>query len=47
LKGVRVPLPMLRDDYYTAMHWNTQSGTLSTAHANELGMAELLTGYTE
>ena len=47
LKGVRVPLPMLRDDYYTAMHWNTQSGALSAARATELGMAELLTGYTE
>jgi hypothetical protein len=47
LKGVRVPLPVLRDDYYTAMHWNTQSGTLSKARASELGMADLLAGYTE
>jgi aldehyde:ferredoxin oxidoreductase len=46
LKGVRVPLPMLKDDYYTAMHWNRDTGALSHAHAIELGMAELLAGYT-
>src|SRR3569623_1880818 len=45
LKGVRVPLPMLRDDYYTAMHWNRDSGMISKARATELGMADLLAGY--
>ncbi|MEP6863444.1 MAG: aldehyde ferredoxin oxidoreductase family protein [Deltaproteobacteria bacterium] len=45
LKGVRVPLPMLRDDYYTAMDWNRDSGMISKARATELGMADLLAGY--
>ena len=47
LKGVRVPLPMLRDDYYTAMQWNETTGHVSKAKADELGMSELLAGYTE
>ncbi|HEY5920412.1 MAG TPA: aldehyde ferredoxin oxidoreductase C-terminal domain-containing protein, partial [Kofleriaceae bacterium] len=47
LRGVRVPLPMLRDDYYGAMHWNKTTGNVSKARAEELGMAELLAGYTE
>jgi aldehyde:ferredoxin oxidoreductase len=47
LKGVRVPLPVLRDDYYTAMSWNPTTGNISRAHADELGMTELLEGYTE
>ena len=46
LKGVRVPLPMLKDDYYTAMHWDRDTGALSQARATELGMAALLAGYT-
>lgn len=45
LKGIRVPLPMLRDDYHTAMHWNTKTGHVSAVRAQELGMAELLKGY--
>jgi hypothetical protein len=47
LKGVRVPLPMLRDDYYAAMQWNKTTGHVSKARAAELGMAELLAGFTE
>jgi len=47
LKGIRVPLPMLRDDYYTAMHWNHTTGDVSKARAEELGIAELLAGFTE
>jgi aldehyde:ferredoxin oxidoreductase len=47
LKGVRVALPVLKDDYYGAMHWNPTSGNLTKARATELGMGELLAGYTE
>ena len=47
LKGIRVPLPMLRDDYYKSMHWNTTTGHLARSRAAELGMAELLDGYLE
>ena len=47
LKGVRVALPMLRDDYYNAMQWNPKTGSLSKVKAKELGMADLLEGYTE
>jgi aldehyde:ferredoxin oxidoreductase len=47
LKGVRVPLPVLKDDYYHSMHWNPQTGALSAARAKELGIASLLEGYLE
>jgi aldehyde:ferredoxin oxidoreductase len=47
LKGVRVPLKVLKDDYYSSMHWNTTTGNISRARAAELGMAELLEGYVE
>jgi len=47
LKGVRVPLPMLRDDYYSSMQWNPKTGHVSKVKAKELGMAELLDGFTE
>jgi aldehyde:ferredoxin oxidoreductase len=47
LKGVRVPLPVLRDDYYAAMHWNTVTGHVSKTRAEQLGMAELLANYTD
>ena len=47
LRGVRVPLPVLKDDYYSAMHWNKQTGHVSKARAQELGMDDLLDGYTE
>jgi len=47
LRGIRVPLPVLRDDYYKSMHWNTTTGHLAKSRASELGMAELLEGYTD
>jgi len=47
LRGVRVPLPVLRDDYYQHMHWNKTTGHIAKARAAELGMTELLAGYTE
>jgi aldehyde:ferredoxin oxidoreductase len=47
LKGVRVPLPMLKDDYFASMQWNKATGHVSKARATELGMADLLEGYTE
>ncbi len=46
LKGIRVPLPMLKDDYYDAMGWDRETGHVSAARAAELGMTELLVGYT-
>lgn len=47
LKGVTVPLPQLKDDYYRAMHWNPQTGHLARARAEQLGMTELLHGYLD
>lgn len=47
LRGIRVPLSVLRDDYSAAMHWNPKTGQLSKARAQELGMAELLDGYLD
>jgi aldehyde:ferredoxin oxidoreductase len=47
LKGIRVPLPVLRDDYYKSMQWNTTTGHLAKSRATELGMADLLDGYLE
>ncbi len=47
LKGVRVPLPMLKDDYYAAMRWNRATGHLARDRASELGIAELLEGYLD
>jgi aldehyde:ferredoxin oxidoreductase len=47
LKAIRVPLPMLKDDYYSAMHWNKTTGNVTKAHAESLGMAEILDGFTE
>ncbi|MDB4958120.1 MAG: Aldehyde ferredoxin oxidoreductase [Myxococcales bacterium] len=47
LKGIRVPLPMLRDDYYSSMQWDKTTGNLTKARANELGMTELLAGYVD
>jgi aldehyde:ferredoxin oxidoreductase len=47
LRGVRVPLPVLRDDYYGEMQWNKTTGHVSKARAEELGMGELLSGFTE
>jgi aldehyde:ferredoxin oxidoreductase len=45
LKGVRVPLPVLRDDYHAAMQWSPDSGRLSRTRARELGIEQLLDGY--
>jgi aldehyde:ferredoxin oxidoreductase len=45
LAGISVPLIELRTDYYAAMHWDTDSGHLSRARADELGLTELLDGY--
>ncbi|HTJ44177.1 MAG TPA: aldehyde ferredoxin oxidoreductase family protein [Kofleriaceae bacterium] len=47
LKGVRVPLKVLRDDYYGAMHWNADTGKLARGHAEHLGIASLLDGYLD
>ncbi len=47
LKGVRAPLPMLKNDYYASMQWNPESGHLKRSRAVELGMADLLEGYTD
>jgi aldehyde:ferredoxin oxidoreductase len=47
LKAIRVPLPMLKDDYYSAMHWNKTTGNVTKAQAESLGMAEILDGFTE
>jgi aldehyde:ferredoxin oxidoreductase len=47
LRGVRVPLPVLRDDYYDSMHWDRKTGHIAKTRAEELGMAELLEGYTQ
>ncbi|HVK76490.1 MAG TPA: aldehyde ferredoxin oxidoreductase family protein [Kofleriaceae bacterium] len=47
LKGVRVPLPVLRDDYYAAMRWNPQTGRVARARAAELGIADLLGEYVD
>jgi aldehyde:ferredoxin oxidoreductase len=46
LKGVRVALPVLRDDYHDAMKWDRTSGQVSSKRAKELGMDELLDGFT-
>jgi aldehyde:ferredoxin oxidoreductase len=47
LKHIRVPLPMLKDDYYAAMKWDKTTGNVSKARATELGMAEILDGFTD
>jgi aldehyde:ferredoxin oxidoreductase len=47
LKGVRVPLYDLRNDYFRSMHWNADSGLLAKQRADELGMTELLAGYVD
>ena len=47
LRGIRVPLPMLRDDYYGHMKWNPTTGHIAKSRAEELGMADLLAGYTD
>ncbi|MCW5803358.1 MAG: aldehyde ferredoxin oxidoreductase family protein [Deltaproteobacteria bacterium] len=47
LRGVKVALPVLKDDYYDHMQWDRTTGHVSAAHADRLGMAELLEGYTK
>lgn len=47
LKGVRVPILQLRDDYYQAMGWDPRSGRLRRERAEQLGLSELLAGYLE
>ncbi|MCK6548546.1 aldehyde ferredoxin oxidoreductase family protein [Myxococcota bacterium] len=47
LKGVRVPLPVLKDDYYRAMKWDPSTGLLAKDRARELGLDGLLAGYTQ
>ena len=47
LKGIRAPLIELRRDYFTAMGWNEQTGRLSRARAEALGIRELLADYVE
>jgi aldehyde:ferredoxin oxidoreductase len=47
LKGIKVPLEELKRDYYRAMHWNPQTGHLSRARAEALGLASLLDGYLD
>ncbi|MCA9680042.1 MAG: aldehyde ferredoxin oxidoreductase family protein [Kofleriaceae bacterium] len=45
LKGVRVALPVLRDDYYRAMTWDPTTGDVSATRARELGIDGLLEGF--
>lgn len=47
LRGITVPLQELKNDYYTAMHWNLESGNLSAERARKLGLSELLAGYVD
>jgi aldehyde:ferredoxin oxidoreductase len=47
LRGISVPLVELRRDYYEAMHWNPETGHLSTRRAQELGLDEMLAGYLD
>jgi aldehyde:ferredoxin oxidoreductase len=47
LKGIRVPLKVLRDDYYSAMKWNHDTGKLARGRAEALGIAGLLDGYLD
>ncbi len=47
LRGVKVALPVLRDDYLSAMHWGRDSGRLSRTRAKELGIEGLLEGFLE
>ncbi len=44
LKGIEVPLPQLKRDYFEAMQWHPETGQLSAARASELGLSELLEG---
>ena len=45
--AVAAQLHELRRDYYTAMHWNPETGHLQTQRARELGIDGLLAGYLD
>lgn len=47
LKGVTVPLIELKTDYYQAMSWDPTTGHLDKRRAKELGLGELLDGFTD
>lgn len=47
LKGIRVPLRELKADYYRAMGWNPETGRISRARAESLGIRELLGEFVE
>src|SRR5262249_10393941 len=47
LRGIPVPLPQLKNDSSRAMHWNTETGHLARARAEQLGMTEILEGYLD
>lgn len=47
LRGVKVPLPVLRDDYFAHMHWNPATGKLKRARAEQLGLSELLADHLD
>jgi len=47
LKGNKPPLGVLKDDYYRAMGWNPETGNLSKARADALGLTDLLGGFVE
>ena len=47
LRGVKVPLPVLRDDYFAHMHWNPTTGKLARARAEQLGISDLLADHLD
>ena len=47
LKGVTVPIEELRRDYFLAMNWSPETGRVSRAHAQKLGIDGLLGQYAE
>ncbi|MCC6553256.1 MAG: aldehyde ferredoxin oxidoreductase family protein [Polyangiaceae bacterium] len=47
LKGVKVPLLALKQDYYRSMCWDPETGRLSRARADALGVTALLEGYVD
>ena len=47
LRGVKVPLPVLRDDYFAHMHWNPSTGKLARARAEQLGISDLLADHLD
>ena len=42
---MRVPLKMLKNDYYAAMEWDASTGRLSKRRAEQLGLSEILGEY--